>query len=226
MAGICYLLTIIFGALGEVYIPSLFIVTGDAATTAQNIAAAPGIYRLGFACYLIEGICDVGLAWMFYVLLRPVHKEIALLSAFFGLVSMAIYAVMELFYFSALFVARQPEYLNVFTRPQRDALLLLLLKFFGAGLFMVFYGIAAMLRGYLIFRSGYLPRFLGILLMAAGAGFILKNVTLVLAPAYSHNAFLAPMFFAAVALAGWLLVRGVDVQRWDARVADQVAGAD
>jgi hypothetical protein len=79
---------------------------------------------------------------------------------------------------------------------------------------MVFYGVASVLRGYLILRSGYLPRFLGALLLLAGFGFIAKNFLLILAPTYASNLFVLPMFLAAVSLAGWLLVRGVDVAKW------------
>jgi hypothetical protein len=82
---------------------------------------------------------------------------------------------------------------------------------------MAFYGIATGLRGYLIYRSGYLPRALGILMMLAGLGFITRNFVLVLAPAYVSNVFLVPMFFAGVFLTLWMLVKGVDVAKWEAR---------
>lgn len=78
---------------------------------------------------------------------------------------------------------------------------------------MVFYGVAAMLRGYLIYRSRFLPRALGALLMLAGLGFVAKSFALVLAPAYASNLFMAPMFVAGLALAGWMLVKGVDVSK-------------
>jgi hypothetical protein len=98
---------------------------------------------------------------------------------------------------------------------------LLSLKMYGlgGGIFMVFYGIATSLRGYLIYRSGYLPKALGVLLALAGVGFIVSNFVLVLAPAYASNFLLLPMFLATVSVTAWLLVKGVDLQKWEARTA-------
>jgi hypothetical protein len=80
---------------------------------------------------------------------------------------------------------------------------------------MAFYGIATLLRGYLIVRSGYLPKFVGVLLVIAGTGFIVTNFALVLVPAYASDLLLLPMFLAVLSLALWLLVKGVDLDRWD-----------
>lgn len=215
-AGVLFLLSMFAGFFGEIYAPSRIIVSGDAAATAANLTTHETLFRAGFAAYLIEAICDVALALLFYVLLRPVQKHLALLAAFFGLISTALYAVAELFYFAAWIVIGGAGGLSSFSPEQLQALALLSLKLFGygGGLFMALYGIASMIRGYLIFRSGYLPKFLGVLLAVAGAGFILKNFTLVLTPAFASNLFLLPMFVAGVALTGWFLVKGVDVARW------------
>lgn len=84
---------------------------------------------------------------------------------------------------------------------------------------MVFYGVASVLRGYSIFRSGYLPKALGVLLALAGAGFITKNFALVLVPAYASDLFLLPMFLAGVSMTVWLLLKGVNVPKWEAQAA-------
>jgi len=221
IAGVLLLLSIMAGIFGEVYVPSKLIVSGDATATARNITTFNSLFRLGFATYLVEALCDVALALILYVLLRPVQKNLALLAAFFGLISTALYAVAELFYFAAGIILAGADYLKSFSPDQLSALALLSLKMFGygGGIFMVFYGVASVLRGYLIFRSGYLPRFLGVLLMLAGLGFIMKNFALVLVPAYASDAFLLPMFVAGVALTVWLLVRGIDVPKWEAKAA-------
>lgn len=103
----------------------------------------------------------------------------------------------------------------------RNTLALLSLKAYGygGGIFMVFYGVASLLRGYLIFRSGDLPKFLGVLLAFAGLGFVTRNFALVLAPAYAFEGLLLPIFLAALSLTGWLLVRGVDVSKWEEKAA-------
>jgi hypothetical protein len=103
------------------------------------------------------------------------------------------------------------------------ALLSLRVFGYGAGIFMAFYGVACLLRGYLIFRSGYLPKFLGVLLVLAGLGFITKNFALLLAPAYASDALLLPMFLAAVSLTVWLLAKGVDLSKWRARIEQNTA---
>ena len=92
-AGILFLVTLFAGFFGESYVPSHFIVSGDAAATARNLTASPGLFRLGFAAYLIEATCDICLALVFYALLKPVQKDLALLAAFFGILSTALYAV-------------------------------------------------------------------------------------------------------------------------------------
>jgi len=214
---VLFLLSMIAGGIGEMYVPSMLIVSTDAAKTAANLRSSDFLFRVGFATYLVEAICDVALAWILYVLLRPVHKDLALLAAFFGLVSTALFGFGELFYFASSLVLRDAEYLKSFSPDQRNTLALLSLKVYvlGSGAFMAFYGIPTLLRGYLIFRSRYLPRFLGVLLMLAGAGFVLKNAFLVLAPAYSSNLFLMPMFLAGVSLTLWFLVKGVDVRKWE-----------
>jgi len=181
VAGVLLVLTIFAGGFGEVYVPSKIIVSADAAATAKNIRDFNALFRLGFAAYLVEAVCDIALALLFYALLRPVHKYLALLAAFFGLVSTALFAVAEFFYFSAPLVLKGSDYLKTFSPEQLNTLALLSLKMYayGSGIFMVFYGMATILRGYLIFRSGYLPKFLGVLLMLGGLAFIVKNYTLV-----------------------------------------------
>ncbi len=216
VAGALMLISLFAGTFGEMYVPSRMIVPDDAAATAHNIAAAHGLFRLGFASYLLEAICDIALSFLFYALLRPVNDGLALLSAFFGLVSTTLYGVAEMFYFSALIVVSGGNYLKSFSPAQQDALALLSLRAFGvvAGLFMALYGIATVLRGYLIVRSSYLPSTLGFLLIAGGAGFIIENLALVLAPSYASPLFFLPMLVAAFPLMTWLLVKGVDVERW------------
>ncbi|HEX6375588.1 MAG TPA: DUF4386 domain-containing protein [Allosphingosinicella sp.] len=218
--GIFLILTMAGGWFGEMYVPSLML-TGDAATAAAQLRAHDGLFRLGFAAYLVEAFSDVVLAWLFYVLLKPVHRDLALLSALFGLVSMTLFAVTKMFYFSAPMLLKGSRYLAAFPPEQHEALAGLFLSLYAglSGLFMLFYGTAWILRGWLTFRSGYFPRFLGILMVVAGLGFVAKNLTKVLAPAWSSDLLLAPMFLNALAVAIWMLARGVDRDKWDRATA-------
>jgi hypothetical protein len=210
-AGVAMLLSIVFGAIGEAWIPGRIIVTGDAAATAANIVNHPTLFRLGFATYLVEGICDISLCVLFYVLLKPVNRTLALLSAFFGIGAMVTFAVSESAYFVSSLVVRDASGMAAFTSEQRDALALLSLRFSAtiARLFLALYGIATMLRGYLIARSGYFPRAFGVLFMIGGLGFFLRTATYLLTPAYSNDLMLMPMAVAGIPFTLWLLIRGV-----------------
>jgi hypothetical protein len=218
-AGIMFLISFVAGSFGEFYVPSKLIVAGNAAATVSNILAHEMLFRFGFAGYLLEALCDIGLALVLYVLLKPVHRNLALLSAFFGLVSTALFAVCELFFFCAPFLVRNPAFAQNFTSGQLDALFYFFVRVYsvGAGLFMVFYGAASLIRGYLIYRSDYLPRFIGVLSALVGVGFIVKNFTLVLAPAYSSDLLLIPAPLAVLVMTVWFLTKGVDVDKWNAR---------
>jgi hypothetical protein len=214
VAGVLFLLSMVAGFFGELYAPSHVIVSGDAGATARNIVANNLLFRAGFAAYLVEAVCDISLSLVMYEMLKPVRKDLALLAAFFGLVSTAVFAVAELFYFGSSLIVGGADYLKSFSPDQLNSLGLLSLRMYGlgGGIFMVFYGLATFLRGYLIYRSGYLPRALGALLALAGLGFIVSNFVVVLAPAYASDLLLLPMFLAGVSMTVWLLVKGVDVQ--------------
>lgn len=216
LAGILFLLTIVAGGFGEAYVQSRVIVNGDANATAHNVITSVSLFRWGFASYLVEALCDITLAWLFYLLLRPVHRHVALLSLCFGLVSTAVYAFAELFYFAALVTLNNAAALHAFSPEQLNALALLWLRLSGYGgwIFLAFYGVPMVIRGYLIARSTYLPKVLGVLLIIGGLGFIARDFAVVLAPALASGLLLAPMAIAGVALTGWLLVKGIDLVEW------------
>ena len=219
-AGILLVVSMICGFFGEMYVPSLMM--GDnAAATASQLRTHEGLFRLGFGAYLVEAVSDVVIAWLFYVLLKPVNRDLALLSAFFGLVSTTLFAVTKMFYFAAPMFVRDSKYLTAFPPEQLDAFATLFISLYGvlSGLTMLFYGIPWIIRGYLTFKSDYLPRLLGVLMIVAGVGFVVKTLTYVLAPAYSSDILLAPMFFNALAVAIWMLVRGVDPDKFAGRTA-------
>ena len=212
VGGVLFLITLVAGFFGEFYAPSRILVSGDAAATANNLLVSNSLFRAGFAGYLVEAVCDIALSLVMYVLLKPVNKNISLLAAFFGLVSTAVFASAELFYFGSSLILGGANYLTSFSPAQLNTLALLSLKMYGlgGGIFMVFYGLATGIRGYLIYRSGYLPKALGVIVMVAGLGFIINNFALVLKPAYASDFLALPMFLAVISMTAWLLVKGVD----------------
>lgn len=211
------LLSLIAGAFGEAYVQMRLMVPNDAAATLHNLASHDLLYRLGFAAYLVEGVCDVMLAVAFYVVLKPVHRNVALMAALLGVVSTAVYAVSEGFYMLPAMMLRSRAAFGALTDDQLSAMVLMSLKtasYIGS-LFVVFYGVATVLRGWLIVRSTFLPSWLGVLMIVAGAGFIANTYALVLAPGrISLLVFAVPMFAALLAMIVWFGFRGVDVARW------------
>ena len=205
--GVLLVLSIIAGGFGEAYVPSKMMVANNAVATAANVTLHATLFRLGFAAYLVEAICDIALSLLFYVLLAPVQRHVALLGAFFGLVSTSVFAVAEGFY------AFTPVVLKYAT----PNLALLSMKAYGFGgtAFLAFYGIAMLIRGVLIYRSRYLPKFLGVLLVIAGLGFIARNAMYIFAPQVHSDVLLLPTFIAIVALAVWMLTKGIDVTAWE-----------
>jgi hypothetical protein len=219
--GVAMLLSIVFGALGEAYLPGLIIVSGDPAATAANIAAHPMLVRLTFASYLVEGFCDIVLCVLWYLLLRPVNRNLALISAFIGVVSMITFAIAQSSFWASSLILRDAGTQAAFSVEQQQALAFVALRIATmiASLFLCFYGTASVIRGYLIMRSGFLPKPLGVLLMIAGTGFCLRSATYILAPQYGSGWMLVPMAFAGIPLMLWLLIKGVDRKRLIATAA-------
>lgn len=219
VAGVLFLISLVAGGIGEAYVPSKLVVSGDAAATVANIANHELLYRIGFATFLMESFCDVALALIFYALLRPVNRQLSLLAAFFGLMATATFAFAEAFYFAPTIM--NAEYLKSFSTDQLNALVLLSLKFYSyAGMiFTGYYGIEWLVRAYLIWKSTFLPKFLGVLMGIGGLAFVLRNFLMILAPQYASDVFLMLMFPGALAMTVWLLVKGVDVGKWNAKVS-------
>ena len=220
-AGVLGLISIVAGGFGEAYVPAALVVPRDAAATAANIVASESLFRWGFTAYLVEALCDIGLTLLFYLLLRPVRKDLALLAVFFRLIGTAGFAMAQVFYFAALPILGGADQFKAFPPDQLQALALLSLKVSGYGqtLFTMFYGVGLILIGYLMYRSVFLPRLIGILLALSGVGFVARTFTWVLAPSYSSPWLLTPAGVAALAMTGWLLVKGVDVAKWKEKAA-------
>lgn len=222
-AGVLYLVIIVCGLWSEIFVRSSLIVAGDAAATAGNIVAAEGLFRAGFAADTLMVLSDVGLAVLLYALLRPVNATLALTAAALRLVQTAVIALSLLHQQAALLLLDGSGPAGAFEPAQRQALAVLALDLHGHGydLGLIFFGASCLVLGFLVSRSGYLPRVLGWLVMAAGVVYLAGSYTLFLFPA--HAGTLAPLYVvpvvSEVAFCLWLLVKGVDVAAWRAATA-------
>jgi uncharacterized protein DUF4386 len=218
IAGFLYLIVIVGGAFAELFVRGRLVVQGDAAATAHNIMTHQLLYRLGFAVEVFYLVCNVPLALIFYNLFKVVNKKIALLDAILGLVSTAIEAVSLLAHYAPLVVLGGGPYLHAFTAEQLEAAAYLSLQLFEGGfaISLVFFGFDCFAMAYLVYRSTFLPRVIGVLLAIEGSGYLINSFALFLAPALEARIFpyFVPTAIAEVALSLWLLVMGVNVQRW------------
>ena len=217
VAGVLVILSIFAGGFGESFVPGKLIAAGDFHETGVRVASSLGLFRAGFFAYTIEAACDLALTAIFYLLLRPVSRPLALISAFFGLFGTATFAVGEIFYYVAALPLMDAHFAGSLSPDARTRFAYLCLKLYGTvfNMFTGFYGIDVMLRGYLFFRSGYFPRVLGGLLLLGGAGFVLKNLCVVLAPQYDSMLLVLPNFVAMIGMAVWLSIKGIDRNRWN-----------
>ena len=227
IAGVLLLLAFVGGGIGEAYAPATLVVSGNAAATAHNLVASGPLFRLGFLAYLLESFTDVALAFLLYVLLRPVHANLAFLAVLFRIMATATFAFGELFYFAPSLILGGDAYLKTFSPEQLQTLALLSFNVYTAAsfIFTIHYGVASMLLGYLMWRSGYLPRVLAALWVLGGIGFVASNVVWVLAPASASSLLVVPQLLASASLALWLLIRGVNAAKWQERGANVAYGS-
>jgi hypothetical protein len=223
IAGACWLLCIIAG-LASFIAAGPLIIANDAAATATNILANESLYRLGFAFDLISGASYLGTTVFIYFVLKPVGRSLSLLAAFFGLAGVAIGGVAWFSRLGLLVLLHGDQYLSAFTTSQLQAMALTALKLqlqvFSIG--MVFFGVQCISIGYLVARSTFLPRILGILLSIGGTSYVIASFASFLIPSFGAHLI---SFVLPVALIGegsltvWLLVKGVNIQRWKDRTS-------
>ncbi len=218
VAGACWLLCILAG-IGGFIVAGPLIVANDATATAANILANESSYRIGFAFDLISGTSYLVTTVFLYFVLKPAGRSLSMLAAFFGLAGVAIGGISWVLRLALLVLLRGDQYLNAFTASQLQATSMIALKLqltvFSIG--MVFFGVQCISIGYLVARSTFLPRVLGILLGIGGTSYVIASFASFLIPSFGPHLI---QFVLPVALIGegsltvWLLVKGVNLQRW------------
>jgi Domain of unknown function (DUF4386) len=237
IGGILYLFIIVVGIFGQVFVRGGLIVAGDAAATANNIQGSETLFRVGLAGDLLGYVASIAVAMILYVLLEPVSRNLALLAAFLTITATAIFGLNGLFHLAAVIVLggagpsdsaplSSPDYLQAFDPQQLQALAYLSLRLHGYGfaIALTFFGFFLVLLGYLIYRSGYLPRSIGVLLVVGGLGYLTNSFAQILTPALAASLLpwvLLPSFLAELGLALWLTVKGVNVPKWEEQAQGQ-----
>jgi len=216
IAGVLYLIVILSGLFSEMFARSGIIVPGDANATAANIIKDEFLFRLGFVSDLVMVMSDVGLALLFYLLLKPVNQGLSILAAFFRLAQASVLGINLLHYYLPLLLLGDGNHLSDFSSEQLNSLSLFFLNAHSYGYLIsgVFFGISCVILGYLMYKSISFPKWLGVLVAAAGASYLIDSMTNFLLPDFASQSEIL-VFTIAIAseltLCLFLLIKGVRV---------------
>src|SRR5215203_6772969 len=222
VAGVLILVILVVGPFSLIYVPSTLIVPGDATATADNIRASELLFRLGIVSQSVVFLTEIVVTVILYVLLRPVSRMLALVAAFARLAMAVIQGINLLPYFTALLLLSGAGYLTVFEPDQSDALALLFLNAHEGAVYIwqLFFGFHLLVLGYLIYKSGYFPWILGVLMVLGSLGYLTDAYGNMLNPNYDET---FGWIVGVGAIIGelpfflWLLIKGVNVQRYNER---------
>lgn len=215
-AGFLYVVTIISGGFAEAYVREGLTVYGNAAATAHNILASEQLYRFGFVADLLTLIAGTVVGFIFYVLFKPVNRNLSLLALIFSVTAGAVMAANLIHQFAALLLLHNASYLKSFTVEQLQALSLFFLNLQSEGynISLLLFAFYFPLIGYLVYKSGFLPRVLGVLYALAGVGYLVNSLAWFLAPHYAAYLFpyiLFPAFIGECSMSLWLIFKGIRV---------------
>lgn len=214
-AGLLYLILIIVGIFAQGFVREQLLVPGDATATVNNILASEGLFRMSIAGDLLMILCDIALGAIFYLLLKPVNRTLALLAAFFRLAQAATLGINLLTLFISLRLTSGADYLTSFVTEQLQALSMLFFEAHSVGydIALVFFGVYLLLQGYLMAKSSYFPGFLGTMLVIAGLSYLANSFSF-LYPSYATmigQFMIGPTLLAELVLTLWLLIKGIDL---------------
>ena len=214
IAGFCYLVVIATGFFSEVFVRQALKVSNDALATAHNIQTHEILYRLGFVADLINFVVGLPSVLIVYFLFKRVNKLLLQIALTFVIIQTAIIALNLLNQISSLLVLSNETYLNTFQPKQLATLSLLFLNIQvqGYAIGLVFFGFYCLLVGYVIFKSQMVPKFLGILYIISGLGYLINSFTMFLSKGFSNSVFIyvaIPIFIGELSFCLWLIIKGV-----------------
>ena len=216
--GALYLVIFAMAALG-LYLQSKLIVVGDAAATASHIMNAQLQWRASIAAETVTFLCDIPLAAIFFILLRPVNEPVALIAALFRFAEAVMGCMIVILHAVPLMLLGGATFLRAVPMNQLQAYAYLSLRAYeyGWGLNLIPFGLHLLLLGYLMWQSTYFPRALGLLAALAGAGYVANSFALIAVPSIASVTYIVMFVFGLLgelALTLWLLVKGVNVPAW------------
>ena len=215
IAGLLYLIVIATGLFAEVFVRQALKVSGDALATANNIQSSEMLFRWGLVADLINFVCGLPCVLIIYFLFKRVNKFLLQLALIFVVIQTAIIAVNLLNQISPLLILSNNAYLNTFQPNQLATLSQLSLNIQGVGyaIGLVFFGFYCLIVGYVIFNSKMIPKFLGILYIISGLGYLMNSFIMLLSKGFANPVFAyvaIPIFIGELSFCLWLLIKGVD----------------
>ena len=220
VTGVLILMLVVIAPFSMLYVPSTLIVPGDATSTANNIVASESLFRLAIVSDSLVFLIEIALCALLYILLKPVSKTLSLVAAFARLAMTVIQGINLLTYFIVLLLLSGAGYLSVLAPDQLQALVLLFLNAHEAVVLIwgLAFGLHLLVSGYLVYKSGYLPRVVGGLLIIAGLCYFTQSFGNILLPqSKALFASLGLLSIVEIALPLWLLIKGVNVEEWKKR---------
>lgn len=221
VAGLLYLVIVVCGGFSMMYVPSRIVVSGDATATASNIAASESLFRIAIASDTVIFLSEIALVAVLYVLLKPVSETLSLVAALSRLSMTLVQGINLLLNLTVLLLLSGVDYLKVLEADQQHGLALLLINAHGNGVVIwgACFGLHLLVLGYLLLKSGYVPRILGVLLAIHSVGYLTQSFGRILLP--NHDAivsticlvFLAPGTIGELSFVFWLLLKGVKVPK-------------
>ena len=223
IAGVLTLLIVVFAPFSMIYVPTTLVVPGDAATTANNIMASEGLFRLGMSIDSIIFLIEIVLTVLLYILLKPVNKTLSLVAAFSRLAMTVIQGINLLNHFFVLLLLGGASYLTVFAPDQTNALVMLFLNAHESVVLIwgLFFGLHLLVLGYLVYKSGYIPRISGVFLVIASLCYFTQFFGNILFPQNkSIFTMIGILSTLEIALPLGLLIKGVNVAQWEKRALE------
>ena len=222
-AGLLYLLITVAAIVAHVYMPSQLIVPGDAATTVENIRNSQSFFRLGgVGSELIILLSEVILSIVLYVIFKSVSKSLSLLATVSRLIMTTVHGMNLINYFFVITLLGGTGYFSAFSAEQIQSLTMLFLEAhsFGFTIGIAFLVIHVLLLGYLILKSGYIPKVFGVLFLAAGVGYLFDSFALLLSPSYTTTPGIIGLVISIseIAFPVWLLIKGVKKDVWEKKI--------